>query len=392
MSSSGTPRAGTSTETPSNQQGPQPPSTALPHDGHHHHEHNEHGDHHHVWCPRHNHYYDDKVVEAFQEPDPTELSPMRDFIAGSCAGVSSTVVGHPFDTVKVRLQMNCASASFKGPMDCVMQTIRKEGFFGLYKGMVSPMTTVPLVNAVVFSAYENAKSYLLMRRLNDPSGVLTNHEAMMAGAWAGFVNSFVVTPVELVKCHLQAQGEAIHMAKDEIRFNGTLDCVKKVIQIDGVRGLWRGHVATMVREVPSYVGQFGTYELLQRVFGQYMDGDDGNTSPATILLAGGFAGCVCWTVSYPQDVIKSRLQLQPLGQPSIFLPSKVIPDGGFLACARSIVAAEGWKGLWRGYSPCLLRAFPSNAAGFATYEMVKSLFFLDKDAASLAVQSNRSQA
>ncbi|ETV87669.1 hypothetical protein H257_01162 [Aphanomyces astaci] len=350
--------------------------------------HHDHPDHHLMWCPRHNHYYDDRKMETFEEvPDPTELSPLRDFIAGSCAGVSSTVVGHPFDTVKVRLQMNCPSAPFKGPMDCVMQTVQKEGFWGLYKGMVSPMTTVPLVNAVVFSAYEHAKAFLLTRRLNDTSGVLTNHEAMMAGAWAGFVNSIVVTPVELVKCHLQAQGEAIHTSKNEIKFNGTLDCVKKVIQIDGVRGLWRGHVATMVREVPSYVGQFGTYELLQRVFSAQLDGDNGKVSPATTLLAGGFAGCVCWTVSYPQDVIKSRLQLQPLGQPSSYATSTFCPDGGFIACAKSIVRQEGWRGLWRGYSPCLLRAFPSNAAGFATYEMVKSVFFLDKDGVSMPVQA-----
>ncbi|KAH9088266.1 hypothetical protein LEN26_019577 [Aphanomyces euteiches] len=368
------------------------PSSSKEHPsaGHEHH-HHDHGDHHHVWCPRHNHYYDDKVVEAFQEPDPTELSPVRDFIAGSCAGVSSTVVGHPFDTVKVRLQMNSTAAAFKGPLDCVMQTVRKEGFLGLYKGMMSPMTTVPLVNAIVFSAYEHAKTFLLVRRLNDASGVLTNNEAMIAGAWAGFINSFVVTPVELVKCHLQAQGEAIHSAKNEIKFNGTLDCVRKIIQIDGVRGLWRGHAATMVREVPSYVGQFGTYELLQRVFSAHFDeGENGTVSTTTTLLAGGFAGCVCWTVSYPQDVIKSRLQLQPLGQPSIFPPSKFIPDGGFIACARMIVRELGWRGLWRGYTPCILRAFPSNAAGFATYEMVKSLFLLDKDTANVAlpVQSN----
>ncbi|RHY33996.1 hypothetical protein DYB32_001216 [Aphanomyces invadans] len=246
-------------------------------------------------------------------------------------------------------------------MDCVMQTVQKEGFWGLYKGMVSPMTTVPLVNAVVFSAYEHAKAVLLTRRLNDTSGVLMNHEAMMAGAWAGFVNSIVVTPVELVKCHLQAQGEAIHMAKDEIKFHGTLDCVKKIIQIDD--------------------------ELLQRVFSAQLDCENDKASTATTLLAGGFAGCVCWTVSYPQDVIKSRLQLQPLGHAPLFAKSPYIPDGGFMACAKAIVREQGWRGLWRGYTPCLLRAFPSNAAGFATYEMVKSVFFMDKENVPLPVPS-----
>ncbi|OQR98504.1 carrier superfamily protein [Achlya hypogyna] len=337
-----------------------------------------HTDHvHHVWCPRHNHYYDDRTKKAVEAPG--DLSGIRDFIAGSFAGVSSTVVGHPFDTVKVRLQMHCPlSSSFKGPLDCVMQTINKEGFLGLYRGMVSPMTTVPLVNAVVFSTYESAKSFLLNRRDNH-NGILTNNEAMLAGAWAGLMNSVVVTPVELVKCHLQAQGEAIATHANEIKFTGTLDCVKKIIEIDGIRGLWRGQVATMYREVPSYIGQkltdFGLDELLQQVFTSQMDGTDGKPSATTTLLAGGFAGCVCWTVSYPQDVVKSRLQLQPLGQPPLYAASRLIPDGGWWNCFRAIVKEEGPRALWKGYSPCLVRAFPANAAGFFTYEMVRSVLF-----------------
>ncbi|EQC31731.1 hypothetical protein SDRG_10522 [Saprolegnia diclina VS20] len=333
-----------------------------------------HTDHvHHVWCPRHNHYYDDRTKLAVESPG--DLSGIRDFIAGSFAGVSSTVVGHPFDTVKVRLQMHCPlSSSFKGPLDCVMQTINKEGFLGLYRGMVSPMTTVPLVNAVVFSTYESAKSFLLNRRENH-NGVLTNNEAMLAGAWAGLMNSVVVTPVELVKCHLQAQGEAIATHANEIKFNGTMDCVKKIVEIDGIRGLWRGQVATMYREVPSYIGQFGTYELLQQVFTSQMEGVDGKPSATTTLLAGGFAGCVCWTVSYPQDVVKSRLQLQPLGHPPLYAASRWLPDGGWWNCFRTIIKEEGPRALWKGYSPCLIRAFPANAAGFFTYEMVRSVLF-----------------
>jgi solute carrier family 25 carnitine/acylcarnitine transporter 20/29 len=43
-----------------------------------------------------------------------------------------------------------------------------------------------------------------------------------------------------------------------------------------------------------------------------------------------------------------------------------------LDCARKIVAAEGAKGLFRGFGPALLRSFPANAVCFATYEAVAS--------------------
>lgn len=45
----------------------------------------------------------------------------------------SATVGHPFDTVKVRLQTTDASR-FSGPLQCVLQTVKHEGFRGLYKG------------------------------------------------------------------------------------------------------------------------------------------------------------------------------------------------------------------------------------------------------------------
>ncbi len=47
-------------------------------------------------------------------------------------------VGHPFDTVKVRLQTT-EKSHFRGPVDCLMQTLRKEGFAGLYKGATPPL-------------------------------------------------------------------------------------------------------------------------------------------------------------------------------------------------------------------------------------------------------------
>lgn len=47
---------------------------------------------------------------------------------------------HPFDTIKVRLQTS-SKTQFKGPLDCVLQTLRKEGVNGIYKGGMSHPST-----------------------------------------------------------------------------------------------------------------------------------------------------------------------------------------------------------------------------------------------------------
>ncbi|KAM9919574.1 hypothetical protein OXX80_012668, partial [Metschnikowia pulcherrima] len=59
------------------------------------------------------------------------------FVAGMFSGVTKNAVGHPFDTVKVRLQTS--EGRFKGPMDCVWATFKSEGFRGFYKGFTPPL-------------------------------------------------------------------------------------------------------------------------------------------------------------------------------------------------------------------------------------------------------------
>lgn len=72
-----------------------------------------------------------------------------EFIAGTMAGIAVTLTGHPFDTVKVRMQ----SGSFDGLINCILRTIKADGFKGLYYGLATPLSSVPLINAVVFGAY-----------------------------------------------------------------------------------------------------------------------------------------------------------------------------------------------------------------------------------------------
>lgn len=58
----------------------------------------------------------------------------KNFVAGGVGGAFTVLVGHPFDTVKVRLQTMPAiqpgtQPLYKGALDCVKKTVAKEGFF-----------------------------------------------------------------------------------------------------------------------------------------------------------------------------------------------------------------------------------------------------------------------
>lgn len=66
----------------------------------------------------------------------------------------------------------------------------------LFNGMYYPIITVPIVNAIVYGTYETYKKIMKKDTLSMIDGIEN-------GAFAGFVNSFVVGPVELVKCVMQ---------------------------------------------------------------------------------------------------------------------------------------------------------------------------------------------
>jgi len=80
-------------------------------------------------------------------------------------------------------------------LKCMRGMFSSEGIFSVYKGVEYPLYSVPIINAVVFSAYESAK--LMMGLPRDQE--MDMYHGLIAGGWAGLVNCIIVTPVELIK-------------------------------------------------------------------------------------------------------------------------------------------------------------------------------------------------
>jgi solute carrier family 25 carnitine/acylcarnitine transporter 20/29 len=229
--------------------------------------------------------------------------------------------------------------------------------------MAFPLTTVPLVNAVVFAFHELTKKVLNIHDENH----MSLKDGIIAGSVAGFANCSVVTPVELVKCRLQVQYED----KAKSYYKGVVDCVRKIFKEEGIKNLYRGNAATILREVPAYAGQFGGYYYSRKLLAKLRNKKQDELSNLDIMLCGSIGGYTCWQFSYPQDVIKTHLQIMRENNYKQFMF-----DGGFFDCARHIYLNEGMYGFWKGYLPCTIRALVANAVLFMVYENAKT--FLQK--------------
>ncbi len=156
-----------------------------------------------------------KTLQAVRKT--AEITPSQDFLAGTFAGVALTIVGHPFDTVKVRLQTNRQAKI----ISAITGIVRKEGALAFFKGMGGPMYTIPLINAIVFGGYAQGKDLLLGNTQRE----LSLGEYSMAGAYAGLLSCSVACPVELLKTRLQIQTASRLSA---MRFQGPFDCARSI--------------------------------------------------------------------------------------------------------------------------------------------------------------------
>ncbi|VDK59702.1 unnamed protein product [Anisakis simplex] len=286
----------------------------------------------------------------------------KNFIAGGVGGTCCVATGHPFDTVKVRLQtmpapINGARPLFTGALDCVRQTVGKEGLLALYKGMAAPIVGV----APLFATYFGGCAFGKWIQRAEPGQELSFIQNFNAGALAGIFTAVIMVPGERIKCLLQVQ-QSGHRAPGAPHYSGPIDVVKKLYKQGGIQSLYRGTAATLLRDIPASGAYLSTYEYLKKLFSG--GAPDRNLSPVATLMAGGFAGIANWAVCIPADVMKSRLQTAPEGK---------YPDG-IRGVFREIMRDEGPRALFKGFTPVMLRAFPANAACFFGLEVTLRLF------------------
>jgi len=307
-----------------------------------------------------------KVVGVIGEEKTNASSghsdPIKNTLAGGFGGICLVAAGQPLDTIKVRLQTMPAalpgqSPLYSGAFDCAKKTVTKEGVRGLYKGMATPIVGVAPLYALCFFGFSIGKNL----QQSDPNKPLNSAQLFKAGMLSGVLTTIITAPGERIKCLLQIQSGN---SPADVKYKGPVHCAREVLREGGVRSLFRGTGATLLRDVPASGMYFTTYEGLMAYL---MEGKSrSEVSPFVALFCGGMAGIANWLVALPPDILKSRLQTAPEG---------MYPKGVRSVLPR-LLREEGTLALWRGAGPVFARAFIANAACFAGYEFAMKVINL----------------
>jgi ornithine carrier protein len=302
------------------------------------------------------------------------------------AGVAGKYIEYPFDTVKVRLQSQPDNVPLRytGPLDCFRQSIRKDGFIGLYRGISAPLVGAALETSSLFFWERVARETLFKAGLYEREKPLPLSALWLTGAISGAATSLVLTPVELVKCKIQVPADQIGVRPAPT----PLSVIRQVFRQQGLRGFWNGQLGTLIRETGGCAAWFGSKETVTLLFRQLNarntfsfstppENANPQNLPTTLssdlqplplwqqAVAGASAGMSYNFLFFPADTIKSRMQTESTGK-----------DMRFWDEGRAIYRQYGVRGLYRGCGITVLRSAPSSAFIFIIFDALKGNFHL----------------
>lgn len=292
------------------------------------------------------------------------------------AGAVGKYIEYPFDTVKVRLQSqpDHLPLRYAGPLDCFRQSIKSDGVLGLYRGITAPLVGAAAETSSLFLFESLGRELLFASNLASREQGLSLPYLWLTGAFSGAFTSFVLTPIELVKCRIQAPMLADGSAGVPLR---PIPVIKQVFRHEGLRGFWHGQLGTLIREAGGGSAWFGAKETVTSMFYQLKTKTATSAAEKQKILdtplpfwqqaiAGASAGVSYNFLFFPADTIKSRMQTAAV--------SDLHQRRTFWQEGSILWKQHGIRGMYRGCGVTCLRSAPSSAFIFMVYDGLKRNF------------------
>eukprot|EP00986_Skeletonema_menzelii_P000117 scaffold16_cov147-Skeletonema_menzelii.AAC.16 len=221
-----------------------------------------------------------------------------DFVAGSIAGATGQLVGHPLDSIKTRLQSESllargtdspttATSAYK----CARNIYNEGGFRAFFRGLSLPLCSKSFEQCIAFGI-QSAVDQLLEGMDVDEGTLRTG----LSGMAAGSTTSLLLTPIYLVKVQLQVTPKG--------SLSGPISVIKRTINKLGFSGLYTGAVPIFIGTSIGYGCRFMAYDkatnIAEKSFGFGRIG--------SVIVGGGMAGMATWASHYPLDLVSSRME------------------------------------------------------------------------------------
>lgn len=346
-------------------------------------------------------------------------------VAGFLGGSAGTVLLYPLDLVKVRLAVNEDTATVKTnaltrkqmPRRTIWNTLRgvmrHEGVLGLYQGMTPALVGSAVSWGGYFFLYDRMKQELMHRKQTASSSnthhTNTNNTRIQLGSGETFAASclsgatlvFLTNPIWLIKTRMQLQLKKVQQQqKLAIKASSAIikdpyknmwHAARTIVKEEGPMALYKGTIPALMLVSNGGV-QMVIYEFLKGRFGDTNNNNNNkkkklqvvatNDNPSILhrfqdslgyLAMGAASKMIATTVTYPIQLIKSRLQQRSQVMELTLSGEVEVLErhySGVVDCIQKILKREGPSGFFKGCIPNALRVAPNAAITFMVYETV----------------------
>jgi solute carrier family 25 protein 16 len=280
---------------------------------------------------------------------------------------------------------------------------RDEGVLGLYRGHSATILRIFPYAAIKFLAYEQIRAIIIHSPDHE-----TPIRRLLSGSLAGVTSVFCTYPLELIRVRLAfetkhsgsglvhivrhiynervapcpplppATSPSVPIAAVQAAEKATVETLHKIAPRGGLTNFYRGFSPTILGMLPYAGMSFLTHDtagdlLRHPAVLAYTTNPKPEGYPAgkprplkswAELFAGGVAGLVSQSASYPLEVIRRRMQV-----------GGAVGDGHRLHIGETaglIWKERGWRGFWVGLSIGYVKVVPMVAVSFYVYERGKT--------------------
>ncbi|KAG9135286.1 hypothetical protein Leryth_015187 [Lithospermum erythrorhizon] len=315
---------------------------------------------------------------------------VKGFVEGGIASIVAGCSTHPFDLIKVRMQLQGESSAAApttvlrpslashahapspkmhiptppppppkvGPVGVGIKIVQQEGISALFSGISATVLRQTLYSTTRMGLYDIMKKKWTDSRTN----TFPLMHKITAGLIAGGIGAMVGNPADVAMVRMQADGRL--PLSERRSYKSVIDAITQMSKSEGIASLWRGSSLTVNRAMLVTASQLASYDQFKEAILEKELMKDGLGTHATASFAAGFVAAV---VTNPVDVIKTRVMNMKME------PGMAAPYNGALDCAMKTIKAEGPMALYKGFIPTISRQGPFTVVLFVTLEQVRKL-------------------
>jgi len=302
-------------------------------------------------------------VQVKKAKTPKEFA--LDFMMGGVSAAVSKTAAAPIERIKLLVQnqgemikQGRLDRPYAGIGDCFKRTYADEGLASLWRGNTANVIRYFPTQALNFAFKDYFKSLFGFKK---SEGYWTWFAGNIAsGGAAGASSLLFVYSLDFARTRLANDNKSTKTGGAR-QFNGLVDVYRQTLKTDGIAGLYRGFVPSVVGIIVYRGLYFGLYDSIKPVV---LVGPLEGNFLASFLLG--------WTVttgaglaSYPLDTIRRRMMMTSGGK----VHYKSMLDAG-----SQIVKTEGVKSLFKGAGANVLRGV-AGAGVLSLYDKMQELMF-----------------